>query len=571
MKVSTRKLLDKSFTSSAYCVLGLVCLTILLFLAPIVYNGLQAVLFSATVEHDKFLHEVLNKETSASFTAELKKCADARKPLYAMMREFENPSAGAFSEAEKSLEALRMQWKDGVKNSAARIEDILKNEDAQAREIGIKKFADEIQGAYLAKIKSIEGDEKLGDYNALRLMAAEAEKVSEAAREAVNLLAKESHLGFSQKNALRRALCADTLAITEKALEEIGARTRNYEILKEGVRELLGPENAKERQKESLMRNKYGQTRTQLARDVLKEKIETISIHVKNKDGSLVQKSVSSAEYFKGKKPAEMVSYIRNNFDAMLNPHTTVYLGFFFDDPIDANIFGGMWPTILGTIYLTLGSMLIATPLGVIAAIYFTEYAKEGAVVSVLRMCVGTLAGVPSIVFGLFGLTFIINTLKVSEGKSVLAGSITLALLVLPTIIRACEEALKSVPYSYKEAALGLGAGKWKSITSVILPAATPGMLTGVIISMGRAAGETAPIIFTAATSTGAALAIWEIFTQPTPALPWNIYNMASEHEMAERVLHVQYGMVLTLLAIVFTLNFAAIMLRARLQKKLKA
>ena len=151
-----------------------------------------------------------------------------------------------------------------------------------------------------------------------------------------------------------------------------------------------------------------------------------------------------------------------------------------------------------------------------------------------------------------------------------LAGCITLALLILPTIIRSCEESLKAVPNSYREAALSLGANKWKAIRTVILPAALPSMLTGIIISMGRAAGETAPIIFTAATSTGAALAISEIFTQPTPALPWNIYNICSEHEMAERVSHVQYGMVLTLIGIVLLLNAIAIVIRARLQNRAK-
>ena len=124
------------------------------------------------------------------------------------------------------------------------------------------------------------------------------------------------------------------------------------------------------------------------------------------------------------------------------------------------------------------------------------------------------------------------------------------------------------MPNSYREAAYGLGAGKWRAICTVILPAALPAMLTGIIISMGRAAGETAPIIFTAATSTGVALGLSEIFSQPTPALPWNIYNICSEHEAAEMVQHVQYGMVFALMAIVLSLNFAAIIIRAKLQKK---
>lgn len=214
--------------------------------------------------------------------------------------------------------------------------------------------------------------------------------------------------------------------------------------------------------------------------------------------------------------------------------------------------------------------MLFAFPLGVIAAVYFTEYAKEGFFTSILRSANSTLAGVPSIVFGLFGLAFFINTMKVSESKSVLAGSLTLAIMILPTIIRAAEEAILSVPKTYKEASLGLGSTKWNTIATVILPAALPGIITGGIISLGRAAGETAPIIFTAAVSVGSAIGIADVFSSPTPALSWNIYNLASEHEMASEIRHVQYGMVLSLVSIVLLLNLSAILLRAKISQKLK-
>ena len=215
--------------------------------------------------------------------------------------------------------------------------------------------------------------------------------------------------------------------------------------------------------------------------------------------------------------------------------------------------------------------MLFAVPFGIIAAIYLAEYAGEGRFVSLLRTCISSLAGVPSIVFGLFGLAFFINTIHVSGSKSVLAGSLTLALLVMPTVIRASEEAIRAVPVTYKEAAMSLGAGKWWTILTVILPASLPGILTSVIISMGRAAGETAPIIFTAAVSVGRPLGIHETLSQPTPALPWNIYNLATEHEAVDEIRHVQYGMVLTLVVMVLLLNLAAIIVRARISKKLRA
>ena len=136
--------------------------------------------------------------------------------------------------------------------------------------------------------------------------------------------------------------------------------------------------------------------------------------------------------------------------------------------------------------------------------------------------------------------------------------------------IRSSEEAILAVPRAYKEAALGLGAGRWHTVLTVILPAALPGILTGTVISMGRAAGETAPIIFTAAVSVGAPLKLWETLSQPTPALPWNIYNLCTEHEAVDEIRHVQYGMVFTLVAIVLLLNLFAILMRARISKKLR-
>ena len=254
----------------------------------------------------------------------------------------------------------------------------------------------------------------------------------------------------------------------------------------------------------------------------------------------------------------------------MLNPKLVCNWQFFTMESRDAHIFGGIKAELLGTFYLTIGAMLFAIPIGILSAVWLAEYAGQGLTVSFLRTCISTLAGVPSIVFGLFGLAFFINTIKVSGGKSVLAGALTLALMILPTVIRAAEEAIKAVPRSYKEAALALGAGHWRTILTVILPAALPGILTGIVISMGRAAGETAPIIFTAAVSVGSPLLPWQVLSEPTPALPWNIYNLAAEHEASARVVHVQYGMVTTLVLLVLLLNLTAIILRAKVARKLR-
>lgn len=341
-----------------------------------------------------------------------------------------------------------------------------------------------------------------------------------------------------------------------------------YEQVQGALRALLGPLPHDEAP--ALARLKYGQTRWDKAEerlhDLLFEKVWDYS----NPDEMAKSYEVSRSAAFKGTSLVKLFPYVENNIDRLLQPRWTLYWGFITDSSIDAHFFGGVWPEIQGTLFLALGAMLFAFPLGVIAAVYFTEYARDGFLTSLLRSANSTLAGVPSIVFGLFGLTFFINTLKVSESKSVLAGSLTLALMILPTIIRSAEEAILAVPKTYKEASLGLGATKWHTIITVILPAALPGILTGGVISLGRAAGETAPIIFTAAVSVGSAIGLADVFSSPTPALSWNIYNLASEHEAAAEIRHVQYGMVLALISIVMLLNMTAIILRARISKKLK-
>ena len=543
MKTAYRKILDKSFTYVAYASLAVIALAILTFLAPIVYRGVGAVIFNATVEHEKFLIENLGRSPTKSDEERIKLSNEARAPLYEMMGNYESPSNTAFE--TKINTAFDAAFESMKKHS----QQLLSSLELKGSERGkrIAQISEKIWADYIGEVDKASSDAKK-DGTSFALI-----KVLKG-----------------QDERLRRNVSAGVKKHIDEVVSELDEQNAAYKTFKEGVVELLGQPDIKSKDAVNLLRQKYGQTRMDMARAALEDSVLTISVKAKDGGGAEYIKRVKTEEFFKGTKVGEMAKYIEENFDAMLQPHMTAYWGFFFDEPFDSNIFGGIWPMILGTFYLTLGSMIIAAPLGIAASIYFSEYSKGGKSVEFLRICVGTLAGVPSIVFGLFGLAFLINTVKISEGKSVLAGCITLALLILPTIIRSCEESLKAVPNSYREAALSLGANKWKAIRTVILPAALPSMLTGIIISMGRAAGETAPIIFTAATSTGAALAISEIFTQPTPALPWNIYNICSEHEMAERVSHVQYGMVLTLIGIVLLLNAIAIVIRARLQNRAK-
>lgn len=224
---------------------------------------------------------------------------------------------------------------------------------------------------------------------------------------------------------------------------------------------------------------------------------------------------------------------------------------------------GGIFPAIAGTLYLMLGSSLISIPVGIITAIYLTEYAKNRRVVKIIRLGINNLAGVPSVVFGLFGLSLFV--IFMGFGTSILAGSLTLGLLNLTVIIRSTEESLQVVPVTYREASLSLGATKWQTIYRVILPDALPGILTGIMLSLGRAAGETAPIMFTAAAFYTPDLPA-SVFSE-VMALPYHIYVMATAGTHIQATRHLQYGTAIVLISLVLALNMAGLVLRYRFRK----
>jgi len=232
--------------------------------------------------------------------------------------------------------------------------------------------------------------------------------------------------------------------------------------------------------------------------------------------------------------------------------------------PMDSMTKGGILPCIIGTLYLGIGAILVALPVGVASALYLNEYARPGRLVRLVRLGINNLAGVPSVVFGLFGLAFFVIYLEM--GVSILAGALTLGAMSLPVVIGSTEEALRAVPDTYREASLGLGATKWQTIYRVVLPAALPGILTGGILGLSRAAGETAPIMFTAAVFYTPNLPR-SIFDE-VMALPYHIYVLATAGTEIEKTRHLQYGTALVLIALVLGLNLAAIVFRARLRRK---
>jgi phosphate transport system permease protein len=232
--------------------------------------------------------------------------------------------------------------------------------------------------------------------------------------------------------------------------------------------------------------------------------------------------------------------------------------------PTDSMTRGGILPCIVGTLILGLGAILIALPIGVASAVYLNEYARPGRVLRTIRLGINNLAGVPSVVFGLFGLAFFVVYLEM--GVSILAGCLTLAALTLPVIIGSTEEALRAVPNTYREASLGLGATKWQTIYRVVLPAALPGILTGSILGISRAAGETAPIMFTAAVFYTPSLPS-SIFDE-VMALPYHIYVLATAGTEIEKTRHLQYGTAIVLIVLVLGLNLIAILYRSHLRRK---
>jgi phosphate transport system permease protein len=236
---------------------------------------------------------------------------------------------------------------------------------------------------------------------------------------------------------------------------------------------------------------------------------------------------------------------------------------FLTEYPRDSMTKGGIWPAIVGTFWLALGSMAVALPLGFGAAIYLAEYARPGPLLTIIRVGVNNLAGVPSVVFGLFGLAVFVG--KMGFGRSLLSGCLTLGVLTLPTVIAAAEEALRQTPASFREAALALGASRFQAIRQVVLPAALPGMLTGAILALGRAAGETAPIIFTA--SAALTLAPPESPFSEVMALPTHIFNLATNGAHISATRPQQFGACLTLVVLVLGLSSFALIIRARLRK----
>lgn len=231
---------------------------------------------------------------------------------------------------------------------------------------------------------------------------------------------------------------------------------------------------------------------------------------------------------------------------------------FIFSPPSDGMRSGGILPAIIGTFYLTIGTAVLAVPLGVGAAIYLSEYAPDNQVTRIIRIAITNLAGIPSVVYGLFGLGLFV--LFLGFGTSILAASMTLAIMTLPVIISTAEEALRAVPQSFRVVSISLGGTRWQTIRKIVLREAMPGILTGVILGLERAAGETAPIMFT-----GAAFFLPQLptsLTDATMALPYHLFVISTQ--VPGMPIQIQFGTAVVLLVFVLGMNLIASIIRSR-------
>lgn len=239
-----------------------------------------------------------------------------------------------------------------------------------------------------------------------------------------------------------------------------------------------------------------------------------------------------------------------------------ISLEFLTGFPRDGMRAGGILPAIIGTLYLTIGTAIFSVPLGIAAAIYLSEYAADTPLTRTIRIAIINLAGIPSVVYGLFGLGLFV--LFLNFGTSILAASLTLSIMTLPVIISTAEESLRAVPQSFRTVSISLGGTRWQTIRRIVLKEALPGILTGVILGLERAAGETAPILFT-----GAAFFLPRLPGSPldaTMALPYHLFVISTQ--VPEMPIQIQYGTALVLLVFVLTMNLIATVIRSRARAK---
>jgi len=540
MNVGLRRVSDRGFTGMAVFSVLLLTAALLLILTPMLIKGAAAVFFEGTVEFRRVELDLHQRGDPAAVLREVEAARTAREPIYALLDDFRQgiDTAHLQDEARQLYRELGKQLDNRNVGRDERLE--------------IRRFARELRDTL---IEAYESTDK-----------AEANKA---------LLAVLSH----EKGGRLRGTVAVRLFQMARHYQEVlegfdlGKREEYATALGEvqvAVRLLFGPRPGESQP--PLAKDRYGAHRMDLVRRWSDDLLFAETWVEVEPGNPLERKTIAREEQFAGTKLEALFPLYRERLNAMFLPRTTVYWQYFFDGSIPGHYFGGVGPEILGTLTVTLVAIAFAFPLGLVSAAYLVEVAGDSIVVRFVRLCINTLAGVPSIVFGLFALAFFVVYVT-GKRPCVLACSMTAAILILPVMIRASEEAIRAVPRSFKEAALALGASHLRCFLTVQLPAALPGILTGVILSLARAAGETAPYLFAGAAAVAEplwehSLSDWPM--QQTQMLSYGAYDLAMNDRIAAMVPHQQWGMVTTLIGLVLILNGVAIIIRWRVSKNLR-
>ncbi|ARN56556.1 phosphate ABC transporter permease PstA [Sedimentisphaera salicampi] len=539
MREKLRHIKDKLFTFSAHFSIVLLVAALIIVLGPMLAKGFTAVVFQGTSEFRRLQLEEHSRGSKEDVLAEVEQGRKERQNLHDMIEDF---NVGI--DTSEMYDKARDIYREYSRN--------LRSMDLPYDEYsGKRRKAREVRDYLLDAIES-EDEEKVNSF---------LEKV----------FAEQTNKDFKDTEFQKIFTLAEQFRETSKKID-FSKRDKYKEDLvriKELMKELFGPAPGEE--KPALIMEQYGATRWDMAQRVINEIMHKTEWVEQEGTAALAKKKVERRKTFKGTGFEAFFDILPQKAREILKPRTTFYWQYFIDDSTPGHYFGGVGPEIIGTLMLTLLAMAMAIPLGITAAAYLVECAGENMIVKIIRGFINTLAGVPSIVFGLFGMAFFVMFLLPAFGKQpqacVLTASMTLAVLVLPVIIRSSEEAIRAVPRTYKEASLALGAGNFSTFIFVTMPAAMPGILTGIILSLSRAAGETAPILFTGAVALGP---IPDSIFSPTRTLSYGSYDIAVGDRLAMQVPHKQYGMVATLILLVLILNIIAICIRSRMSAKLK-
>ncbi len=539
MRQTYRTILDRVFTMLTGLSVVLLIVVLFVILGPMLWRGFGAVVFKGTVEYRKMQLAEFGHGKQAAVRAETDEIESRRQVVYGMLSEFKSGI-----DTEELTDRAKSIYRDFGR-------------ELQQRDVPREQYTE---------LRSLTRDIR----NRL-IDAFESHDIEQINNNIEFVLEHKSDERF------KGTVVVDLFRLAENykkviSTVDLGKKeefARELAELEDIIVQLFGPPPGQD--VPALAQFRYGATRWDQAEGLLHRLLWKEEWVEQESSKSLTKIEISRAEIFKGTELEQLFVYVQNNLETLLNPRVTFYWRYFIDDSTPGHYFGGIGPEIFGTLLLTLLSMVFVVPLGIISAAYLTECTRETPILRIIRMCINTLAGVPSIVFGLFGLAFfVLFFIPLFGGPSkpcILAGSMTLAVLTLPVMIRSSEEAIRTVPQTYKEASLALGASRFRTFVAVTLPAALPGILTGVILSLSRVAGETAPILFTAGIAVGPTPK--SIF-QTTRTLSYGSWDMAVADKLSALVPHKQYGMVITLVLLILCLNALAIILRWRVFKRLK-